>query len=188
LKSLNLSDNQLSELPEDVFYDLKQLNDLDLSRNRLRELPNGLLAELHNIQDFKASENEIIHLPVVFWGDNVILSPEMHGNVRLNLDGTSQILLGEQLTEGVILNKLNREYTQDVQGLEQTMEYLTCALERPWVEFSLGGVQRLSILRDRAEEAKKKSEEKALTVKKELDSVGYTDSSDVICSFLGLRR
>ena len=57
LQRLSLAGNDLKSLPEDVFADLVSLAELDLSGNKLKGLPAGLFEGLSGLTDLDAGDN-----------------------------------------------------------------------------------------------------------------------------------
>jgi len=61
--SINLADNQITELSNRTFGGLKRLEVLDLSRNRIGVLPRNVFTGLHNLKFLYLQENQIWELP-----------------------------------------------------------------------------------------------------------------------------
>jgi len=62
LISLDLSENFISELPDDLFVFTPQLSTLRLNGNRLKYIPTASLLKLHNLQQLFLSRNQIFSL------------------------------------------------------------------------------------------------------------------------------
>jgi internalin A len=65
LRTLDLSENHLKELPEDVFSDSLELQQLNLFSNRLHSLPPSIV-KLINLSSLDVTQNYIQRLPKDF--------------------------------------------------------------------------------------------------------------------------
>ena len=63
LTSLNLEDNKLTELPKEVFSGLSNLETLDLAGNKLTELPKEVFSGLSNLETLNLGSNKLTELP-----------------------------------------------------------------------------------------------------------------------------
>ena len=63
LEKLNLSSNQLTKLPETIFFNLPSLKELDLSDNQLKNLPENIFANTPNLERLILSSNILKELP-----------------------------------------------------------------------------------------------------------------------------
>jgi Leucine-rich repeat (LRR) protein len=63
LRSLWLSANELTELPDGIFSGLRQLQTIGLGWNRLRVLQSDLLSDLVRLERFSIHQNELTRLP-----------------------------------------------------------------------------------------------------------------------------
>ncbi len=63
LTTLRLNDNQLSSLPEGLFDNLTNLTELDLHDNQLSSLPDGLFDNLTNLTELDLHDNQLSSLP-----------------------------------------------------------------------------------------------------------------------------
>ena len=63
LETLDLRYNDLASLPEAVFAGLSSLNALDLSENEITEVPGGIFAGIGNLQTLSLNSNDLFTLP-----------------------------------------------------------------------------------------------------------------------------
>jgi Leucine-rich repeat (LRR) protein len=84
LQTLDLSANELEEVPEDALYDLNDLIDFFVSDNQLKAVPEKLLSHSPAFQRFKASNNSIELLPADFFKHNPSLKIVSLDNNRLH--------------------------------------------------------------------------------------------------------
>lgn len=70
LETLNLSENEIEEIPEDTLYDLDELVDFFVDNNKVRTLPKNLLSHAAMFQRFKASNNSIEGIDGDFFKSN----------------------------------------------------------------------------------------------------------------------
>ena len=63
LKTLYISHNQLTVLPEGLFEKLSKLKSLDLSTNHLSSVPEGIFGPLVSLQRLRLDNNQLIVLP-----------------------------------------------------------------------------------------------------------------------------
>ncbi|KAF7382767.1 hypothetical protein HZH66_013169 [Vespula vulgaris] len=89
LKSLNLKDNELIEIPIDTLKTLKNLTVLDLSMNKITKVPDDAFAGL-KLVTLKLSDNEVTLSSAAFRGLEASLK-------NLNLKGTRQKKVPEAL-------------------------------------------------------------------------------------------
>ncbi|KAI4488405.1 hypothetical protein M0804_005253 [Polistes exclamans] len=89
LKSLNLKDNELKELPIETLKTLKNLTVLDLSMNKITKVPDDAFAGL-KLVTLKLSDNEVALSSGAFRGLEATLK-------NLNLKGTKQKKVPEAL-------------------------------------------------------------------------------------------
>jgi len=80
LVSLDLSENFISELPNDLFRSTSQLRVLRLNGNRLESIPATSLLQLHNLQQLLLTRNKIVSLS----GEAKFTSPSL---LTLDLSG-----------------------------------------------------------------------------------------------------
>nr|XP_058955675.1 leucine-rich repeat-containing G-protein coupled receptor 5-like isoform X5 [Pocillopora verrucosa] len=69
LKYLRLSGNQLEKLSREIFLELSALEELDLSYNQLQFLPRGILSNNTNLTELNLSNNKIQRLPMDIFGN-----------------------------------------------------------------------------------------------------------------------
>ena len=108
LGGLNLSHNQLTELPEDLFDDLTSLTWLQLNNNRLTELREDEFSDLTKLERLYLGHNRLTALPGGLIDDNSVLHTLILADNKLTgipaevLDGRSKLttldLRGNQLT------------------------------------------------------------------------------------------
>lgn len=87
LETLNLSGNEISEIPDDTLFDLTELVDLFLDNNNLKTLPPKLLSHASPFQRFKANNNSIEILDGDFFKNNTHLKIVSLDNNRLHKIG-----------------------------------------------------------------------------------------------------
>lgn len=81
LSDLNLSSNQLSNLPEDIFRNLTTLEYLDLSENQLTWLPETIFSDLLGIKAIHLNKNNLSKLDAnLFEGQALILQLYLSDN------------------------------------------------------------------------------------------------------------
>lgn len=73
LQILSLHDNELTDVPDDTFWDLKNLKKVDLSRNNLVHLKSNLLINMLKLETFHAHYNSIEYLDGQFFKNNLNL-------------------------------------------------------------------------------------------------------------------
>ncbi len=108
LGGLNLSHNQLTELPEDLFDDLTSLTWLQLNNNRLTELREDEFSDLTKLERLYLGHNRLTALPGGLIDDNSVLHTLILADNKLTsipaelLDGRSKLttldVRGNQLT------------------------------------------------------------------------------------------
>lgn len=84
LETLDLSNNEIEEIPEDAFYDLSELVDLFIDNNRVKALSGRLLNNAHFFQRFKASNNSLEILESEFFTGNPSLKIVSLDNNKLH--------------------------------------------------------------------------------------------------------
>lgn len=70
LETLNLSENELEEIPEDVLFDSNELVDFFFDNNQIKTLPAKLLSHAPMFQRLKGSNNTLEALPAGFFDKN----------------------------------------------------------------------------------------------------------------------
>ena len=81
LERLNLSANDLSELPADAFSRLTKLEHINLRKNELTSLPAGVFSGLSELTRLNLSENELTSLPAgVFSGLSKLIALDLEFN------------------------------------------------------------------------------------------------------------
>ncbi len=81
LQRLELDNNQLIELPENIFHDLIQLNQLDLSHNQFITFPKNIFKSLKAVLWIYLNDNELITLPQnIFHGLPSLLGVHLQNN------------------------------------------------------------------------------------------------------------
>ncbi|EFN85057.1 Carboxypeptidase N subunit 2 [Harpegnathos saltator] len=99
LERLDLGDNQLAELPSDVFHPLHQLQYLNLTGNRLVALPRPLFHGLDRLQEIRLAANRLSVLPYqAFAPARELARLDLSGNLLVSLPDHS-FRLNEQLQE-----------------------------------------------------------------------------------------
>jgi internalin A len=83
LQNLNVSNNQLTNLPESISQ-LTQLQNLNINDNQLSNLPESI-GQLAKLQSLNVSNNELISLPESIKSLNFLEELYLHGNDALNL-------------------------------------------------------------------------------------------------------
>lgn len=73
LETLDLSNNQIQEIPEDTLHRSKELVDLFISNNNIKKLPSTLLSYAPNFQRFTASNNSLESLDADLFKNTPIL-------------------------------------------------------------------------------------------------------------------
>ncbi|XP_073346737.1 uncharacterized protein [Pagrus major] len=73
LSDLNLSSNQLSSLPEDVFRNVTALENLDLSENQLTSLPEMIFSSLFNIETIHLNKNSLSKVDAKVFEDQMLI-------------------------------------------------------------------------------------------------------------------
>lgn len=84
LETLDLSNNEIEEIPEDALFDLGELVDFFIDNNKIRALSGRLLSQAHNFQRFKASNNSLEILDTEFFNGNPSLKIVSLDNNRLH--------------------------------------------------------------------------------------------------------
>lgn len=84
LETLDLSDNEIAEIPEDSLYDLNELVDLYIENNRIKSLSSKLLSNAPLYQRFRASNNSLEILNADFFAGNPSLKIVTIDNNRLH--------------------------------------------------------------------------------------------------------
>lgn len=87
LETLDLSHNDIEEIPDDALFDLNELVDVFLDNNNLKFLPAKLLSHAPEFQRFKASNNSIEILEGDFFKSNSHLKIVSLDNNRLHKIG-----------------------------------------------------------------------------------------------------
>ena len=82
LQTLDLSDNQLTSIPED-FKDFRNLKDLDISFNSLKELSDQLESFVKGLSVLKLSDNPWHCSCVIRWLKHTIHAFSQHGHLTL---------------------------------------------------------------------------------------------------------
>lgn len=91
LETLDLSGNEIQDIPEDAFHDNVELVDFFVSNNNLKTLPANLLANAPNFQRFIAANNTLESLEADLFKRNPILkivNLENNRLRRINVDFT----------------------------------------------------------------------------------------------------
>lgn len=70
LETLDVSGNEIEEVPEDTLFDLSELVDFFIDNNKVKVFPENLLNNSHNFQRFKASNNSLEVLEANFFKNN----------------------------------------------------------------------------------------------------------------------
>lgn len=83
VETLDLSDNDLEEIPADALYDLSELIDLYISENKIKYLSPKLLSQATLFQRFRANNNTIEELDADFFSKNPSLKIVTLDNNRL---------------------------------------------------------------------------------------------------------
>lgn len=112
LESLDLSDNQLAELPLEL-EQLKAIRKLNLSKNKLQRLPACVLAGMPKLHELEISHNQLFCLfdgvGEVAGGDEAFVLPSLtrldarnsgieniaYTDAKISLPGVKEILLGQ---------------------------------------------------------------------------------------------
>jgi len=84
LETLDISGNEIEEIPEDTLYDLNELVDLFVDNNKLKTLPVNLLTHAHMFQRLKASNNSLEILDDGFFKNNPSLKIVSLDNNKLH--------------------------------------------------------------------------------------------------------
>lgn len=84
LETLDLSNNEIEELPEDTLFDLSALVDLFIDNNKIRNLSGKTLSFASDFQRFKASNNSIEVLNAEFFNSNPSLKIVSLDNNKLH--------------------------------------------------------------------------------------------------------
>lgn len=83
IRSLRLNDNEINELPADVFTDLTNMNWISLARNHIKVLPPSLFVNCKRLDYIDAGKNLIEVLPRDLFANNLKLSMVTLSNNRL---------------------------------------------------------------------------------------------------------
>lgn len=89
LETLDLSGNEIEEMPEDALFDLNELVDLFVENNKIKALPSTLLSHAILFQRFKADNNSLEILDSDFFRGNPhlkIVGLENNKLHRINID------------------------------------------------------------------------------------------------------
>ncbi|XP_058063552.1 uncharacterized protein LOC131213518 [Anopheles bellator] len=81
LKNIDVSGNELSILPPDLFGGLTHLETVQLHYNRITELPNGLLQDQTHLKSISFANNQLTVLPATLFSATTVLSElDLSGN------------------------------------------------------------------------------------------------------------
>ena len=67
LESINISENQLPQLPINIFASLSKLISINLTSNKLTQLPPDIFVGLKNLQTLRLSHNKLTQLPAAIF-------------------------------------------------------------------------------------------------------------------------
>jgi len=84
LETLDLSNNDIEEIPDDTLFDLNELVDLFLDNNKFKAVPPKLLSHASSFQRFKANNNSIEIIDTDFFKNNSNLKIVSLDNNRLH--------------------------------------------------------------------------------------------------------
>ncbi|XP_046395279.1 toll-like receptor 6 [Ischnura elegans] len=70
MKSLNLSNNALTSLPNEAFFTMQKLDTLDISKNRITYLHQDILSRNEVLDHLDASNNFLTHIPATLMRSN----------------------------------------------------------------------------------------------------------------------
>lgn len=73
LQELSLFRNPIESLPEDVFWDLRNLEKLNLCDCQIRKLPESIFKSLKRLMSIILSDNRLTHLPGNLFESNLEL-------------------------------------------------------------------------------------------------------------------
>ena len=143
LRILNLSCNQIEDIPDRIFYNFEQLRLLDLSHNHLTVLRVGIFARLSNLTELYLNNNNISDpfgiraaLPKLQYLDlsnNLIsdlsdgLFRHFHQLLKLGLSYNRISVLPERIFESLpqlTTLKLNNNYISDPTGIRANLSQL----------------------------------------------------------------
>lgn len=118
LMRLGINDNKIEFLPEDVFWDLPNLEYLTFGGNQIKELPENIFMNLKNLEQILFCQNKIEHLPKnLFENNQKITSIAAYDNPYKKIDVDFEKLpklFSLSLFDGNCIKALKSKQTQAI--------------------------------------------------------------------------